>query len=158
MKNALVIFLLFFASFKNTNAQKYYDLGSYKNSFNVERTLKTFYFGYGRNLAAFNKYQLAANADGFYTNNLFDYRVTLSNRLMLSQSKKHRILNRVGYVSSLNESERNFSVQQTPHWLLASVGYEYFIQNKLGISISGYQYFKADKIIPDVSLGLVLMF
>jgi hypothetical protein len=98
MKNALVIFLLFFASVKNANAQKYYDLGSYKNSFNVERTLNTFYFGYGRNLASFNKHQSA------------------------------------------------------------SMGYEYFIQNKLGISVSGYQYFKANKIIPDVSLGLVLMF
>lgn len=158
MKKTLIIFALVFVFFENTNAQKYYDLGSYKNSFTVERSIKSFFFGYGRTIASFNKYQLAANVDGFYTNNLFGYRAMLSNRIILSQNKKHRILNRVGYTSSLNESGKNVIAQQTPRWLFACVGYEYFIQNKLALSISGYQYFKSEKTIPDVSLGMVLMF
>jgi hypothetical protein len=158
MKNLLILLALILVFLKNTNAQKYYELGSYKNGFTVERSLKAFFFGYGRTVMSLNKYQLALNIDGFYTNNLFGYRAILSNRILLSQNKKHRILNRVGYASSLNESSINRHANQTPHWLLASVGYEYFIQNKLALSVSGYQYFKSEKTIPDISLGMVLMF
>ncbi len=158
MKRALILLSLIWVFFLNTSAQKYYDLGSYKNSFTVERSLKAFFFGYSRTVVSFNKYQLAANADGFYTNNLIGYRAMLSNRILLFQNKKHRILNRVGYASSLNENSINRPAKQMPHWLLASVGYEYFIQNKLGINFSGYYYLKSGKAIPDISLGVVLMF
>jgi hypothetical protein len=158
MQKILLIITLFLLSFKDGNAQKYYDLGSYKNSFTVERSLKAFFFGYSRTVVSLNKYQLSANVDGFYTNNLFGYRAILSNRILLSQNRKHRILNRVGYASSLNENSINRPAKQTPHWLLANVGYEYFIQNKLGLNVSAYQYFKSDKTITDISIGMVLMF
>lgn len=157
MKNCFLLFV-FISSFHSVFGQKYYSLGSYKNSFNLERTRYTTNLGYGRILLPARKIELSANGD-VVLSGIIGFRAYLSTRLMISTNKEHRFLNRLGYVSAINKSIGANAISKD--WFFVSLGYEYFPKRKVGISFSLYQLLRNFNDLerkPDASLGVLLMF
>ncbi|MFP5470046.1 MAG: hypothetical protein ACLGGV_00475 [Bacteroidia bacterium] len=157
MKRCLFL-ILFFSGFHFAYSQEYYSLGTYKNSFSLERTRYTTNLDYGRILFPARKIELSANG-GVALSGSVGFRAYFSTRYVITTNREHRLLNRLGYVSAINESV-GVSIENKD-WFFVSLGYEYFPKRKVGISFSLYQLLRNFNDLerkPDASLGVLLMF